>query len=274
MKKVLLFVKDSQSAIETSRKVHERLRLMGVHTEVYINSRKRKQKKILKDKDLLLVIGGDGTFLAGARLVAKYQIPILGINEGRFGFLTEVEKEYAFEVLEMVLKGQIRYQKRVMISAYLKRGKTLRFLGDYLNDVVVSKSNIARMLELDVYAMGEFMMRVYGDGVIVSTPTGSTAYALSAGGPILYPLSENLLFVPICPHTLSNRPVILPSHFEIKVVNFSLDGMAYLTMDGQEGMALKKHDQIIIKKSKHFCLMYPNPKRSFFEILKEKLKWG
>ncbi|SNZ11520.1 NAD(+)/NADH kinase [Hydrogenobacter hydrogenophilus] len=274
MKKVLLFVKDSQSAIETAKKIQKHLIDRKVSTDIYINRRGVKPKIDIKGRDLLLVVGGDGTFLAGARTVAKYQIPILGINEGRFGFLTEVEKEYAFEVLDMVLKGQIKYQKRVMISAYLKRYKTLRFLGDYLNDVVVSKSNIARMLELDVYTMGEFMMRVYGDGVIVSTPTGSTAYALSAGGPILYPLSENLLFVPICPHTLSNRPVILPSNFEIRLVNLSPDGMAYLTMDGQEGMALKKYDQIIVKKSKHYCLMYPNPKRSFFEILKEKLKWG
>lgn len=274
MKRALLFVKDSEKAIETSKKIEEFLKKRGVFTEVFVNLRGSKCKLTLEDKNLLLVIGGDGTFLAGARLVAKYRVPILGINEGRFGFLTEVEKEYAFEILDLALKDQIKLQKRMMISAYLKRGKIRHFLGDYLNDVVVSKSTIARMLELDAYTEGEFMMRVFGDGVIVSTPTGSTAYALSAGGPIVYPLSENLLFVPICPHTLSNRPLVLPSNFEIKLINLSPDGMAFLTLDGQKGMSLKRGDQVIIKKSKYYCLMYPNPKRSFFEILKEKLKWG
>ncbi|WP_340690412.1 NAD(+)/NADH kinase [Hydrogenobacter thermophilus] len=272
--KVLIFVKDSQTAIETSRKIEEFLKGKGISTEVFVNLRGNRCRLNLKDKDLLLVIGGDGTFLAGARLVAKHRIPILGINEGRFGFLTEVEKENAFEVLELLLEDRLSIQKRMMVSAYIRRGGKQHFLGDYLNDVVVSKSTIARMLELDAYAGKDFMMRVYGDGIIISTPTGSTAYALSAGGPIVYPLSENLLFVPICPHTLSNRPLVLPSGFEIRIVNLSPDNMAFLTLDGQKGMALKRGEEIIIKKSKHYCLMYPNPKRGFFEILKEKLRWG
>ncbi|MFN3599288.1 MAG: NAD(+)/NADH kinase, partial [Aquificaceae bacterium] len=115
-------------------------------------------------------------------------------------------------------------------------------------------------------------LRVYGDGVIVSSPTGSTAYALSAGGPIIYPMSEALLFVPICPHTLSNRPLVLPPSFEITFKNLS-EG-AYLTLDGQEGLSLKKGDSVVVKKSDFYCFMYPNPERSFFEILREKLRWG
>lgn len=274
MKSILLFVKDSQRAIKTSKRIEEFLKERGLNTETFVNLKGNRCSLKLDDKDMLLVIGGDGTFLAGARLVAKKCIPILGINEGRFGFLTEVEKGSAFEVLELLLEGKMSYQKRMMISVYLLRKGRRHFIGDYLNDAVVSKSSIARMLELDAYANDEFMMRVYGDGVIVSTPTGSTAYALSAGGPIVYPLSENLLFVPICPHTLSNRPLVLPKDFEIKLLNLSPDGMSFLTLDGQKGMRLKRGDTVMVKKSENYCYMYPNPRRGFFEILKEKLRWG
>ncbi|MFN3814199.1 MAG: NAD(+)/NADH kinase, partial [Aquificaceae bacterium] len=223
MKRILLFVKDSQRAIKTSKRIEEFLRKVGLTTETFVNLKGNRCNLKLDDKDMLLVIGGDGTFLAGARLVAKKCIPILGINEGRFGFLTEVDIGSAFEVLELLLEGKINYQKRMMLSVHVVRKGKEHFIGDYLNDAVISKSSIARMLELDTYANNEFMMRVYGDGVIVSTPTGSTAYALSAGGPIVYPLSENLLFVPICPHTLSNRPLVLPKDFEIRLVNLSPD---------------------------------------------------
>ncbi len=272
--KILLFVKETKSAIETAQRVKSILLSLGKEIEVFINRRDSKQKPNLKGIDLLVVIGGDGTFLAGARLVAKHFIPILGINEGRFGFLTEVEKEEMEEILIKVLNGQVQPQKRMMLSAILKRGKEERYLGDYLNDVVLSKKSLARMVEVDVFIEGEHTLRIYGDGVIVSSPTGSTAYALSAGGPIIYPLSEALLFVPICPHTLSNRPLVLPPNFEISLKNISQDDMAYLTLDGQEGLTLKKEDEIVVRKSSSYCLMYPNPKRTFFNILKEKLRWG
>lgn len=271
--KVLLFVKDTKSAFETSQRVRELLHSFGVRVETFINKREAKRPS-LEGIDLLVVIGGDGTFLAGARLVAQRSIPILGINEGRFGFLTEVEREDMEEVIEKVLKGEIKPQKRMMLSAYLKIGSEEVYMGDYLNDVVISKESLARMVEVEVFVGEESVLRVYGDGVIVSSPTGSTAYALSAGGPIIYPLSEALLFVPICPHTLSNRPLVLPPDFEIKLKNLSQDGMAYLTLDGQEGRSLNKEDIIIVRRSKHYCLMYPNPKRSFFGILREKLRWG
>lgn len=272
--KVLIFVKDTPSAIETSQKVKGFLSGIGKEVEVFINKRNSPQKPDLKGVNLLIVIGGDGTFLAGARLVVKDSIPILGINEGRFGFLTEVDREEMEEVLIKVLEGEIQPQKRMMLSAVLKRDKEERYLGDYLNDVVLSKKSLARMVEVDVFIEWEHILRIYGDGIIVSSPTGSTAYALSAGGPIIYPLSEALLFVPICPHTLSNRPLVLPPNFEISLKNLSEDGMAYLTLDGQEGLSLRKEDRVIIRKSEHYCLMYPNPGRSFFNILREKLKWG
>jgi len=271
--KTLLFVKDTKSALETAQRVKDLLLFHKVDAELFINKRDSK-KPSLEGVNLLVVIGGDGTFLASARLVAQRSIPILGINEGRFGFLTEVEREDMEEVIEKVLKGEIKPQRRMMLSAYLKRGSEEVYMGDYLNDVVISKESLARMVEVEVFVGEESVLRVYGDGVIVSSPTGSTAYALSAGGPIIYPLSEALLFVPICPHTHSNRPLVLPPDFEIRLKNLSQDGMAYLTLDGQEGRSLKREDTIIVRKSRHYCLMYPNPKRSFFGILREKLKWG
>lgn len=272
--KVLLFVKESQRAKEVSQKVAELIGSYGINLEVFVNERSKKEKPTLKGVDLIVVVGGDGTFLAGARLASKEGIPLLGINVGRFGFLTEVELEELEEVFELLLQKRTEPQKRMMLSAFLLRDSEELYLGDYLNDVVVSKESLARMVELEIELQKERVLKVYGDGVIVSTPTGSTAYALSAGGPILYPLMEALLFVPICPHTLSNRPLVIPPDFEIRLINLSEDHMAYLTLDGQEGMSLKKGDTILVRKSDHYCLMYPNPKRSFFGILKEKLRWG
>ncbi|MEN3028163.1 MAG: NAD(+)/NADH kinase [Aquificaceae bacterium] len=272
--RVLLFVKDSPPALQTSEVVRETLRSSGLEVEVFINRREEKKKPEVGSFALMVVVGGDGTFLAGARLASREGVPLLGVNQGRFGFLTEVEREEVKGVIESLLKGNIKPQKRMMLSATILRGTQETYLGDYLNDVVISKESLARMVEVDVLVEGEQVLRVYGDGVILSSPTGSTAYALSAGGPILYPLSEALLFVPICPHTLSNRPLLLPPDFEVKLLNLSEDHMAYLTLDGQEGMSLKRGDRVLVKKSEHYCLMYPNPKRSFFNILREKLKWG
>ncbi|RMH79438.1 MAG: NAD(+)/NADH kinase [Acidobacteria bacterium] len=272
--KALVFIKDSPTARATGERVRDFLNSEGVEVYTFVNLRGSHCDIDYSSLNLLVVVGGDGTFLAGARLVSKYGVPILGINEGRFGFLTEIEKEDMEEVLRDVLAGRVKTQKRMMLSAYLVRDGQERFMGDYLNDIVLSKSALARMMEVKVKTQEETLLIVYGDGVIISSPTGSTAYALSAGGPIIYPLSENLLFVPICPHTLSNRPLVLPPDFEIRLLNLSEDNMAYLTMDGQEGMHLLRFDELRIKRSSHYCLMYPNPKRSFFEILKEKLRWG
>ncbi|MCS7170694.1 MAG: NAD(+)/NADH kinase [Aquificaceae bacterium] len=272
--KALLFVKDTPIALETSRDVKRVLESLGVQTEVFVNIREAKQKPSVEGFGLMVVVGGDGTFLAGARLASRHGVPLLGINQGRFGFLTEVEKGEVEELIENILKGSIKAQRRMMLSAILLRDSEETYIGDYLNDVVVSKESLARMVELDVWVEGESVLRVYGDGVIVSSPTGSTAYALSAGGPIIYPLSEAILFVPICPHTLSNRPLVLPPDFKLRLTNLSDDHMAYLTLDGQEGMSLRRGDEVVVKRSDHYCLMYPNPKRSFFGILREKLRWG
>lgn len=272
--KTLLFVKDAPSARSTAQEVERLLRLFGFEVETFFNNREAKEKPSVEGFELVVVVGGDGTFLAGARLASRHRVPLLGINQGRFGFLTEVEKEEVEEVLQSLLRGELKVQRRMMLEATLLRSGQEVPLGSYLNDVVLSKESLARMVEVEVLVEEEHVLKVYGDGVIVSSPTGSTAYALSAGGPIIYPLSEALLLVPICPHTLSNRPLLLPSEVRLKLINLSDSGMAYLTLDGQEGMSLQRGDAVVVRKSEHHCLMYPNPKRSFFSILKEKLRWG
>lgn len=274
MRKIILFIKDSSEAKSTAREISKFLKSRGCKVGRVVNSPGVERKTSLKGYDLMVVVGGDGTFLAGARLASRFGVPVVGVNEGRFGFLTEIERHEAIDVLKDILSGRVKKQKRMMLSTYLRRGRLRKFLGNFLNDVVVSKSAIARIMEIEVYANEEFMVRIYGDGVIVSTPTGSTAYALSAGGPIIYPDSENILFVPICPHTLSNRPVVLPSNFAIKLKILSKDKVSFLTMDGQEGMFLKEGDLIEIGRSKRSCDIYLHPDKNFFEILRKKLKWG
>jgi NAD+ kinase len=273
MKRVALYIKDSQEAKNTGKELKEFLLKEGYDVLTLINPSPVIISK-LKGVKLLVVVGGDGTFLSGARLTSGLGIPILGINEGRFGFLTEVEKHEAIDILKMVLNGKLKIQKRMMLSTYLIRKGRKKFLGDYLNDIVITKSAIARIMEIEVFANDAFMVHVYGDGVIASSPTGSTAYALSAGGPIMYPDSENILFVPICSHTLSNRPVVFPGDFSLKFRVLSKDGACYLTMDGQEGMYLKEGDVVEVKKSRRSCKIYLHPKKSFFEVLRKKLKWG
>ncbi len=274
MSGIAIFVKDSEKAKSTAEELANFLKGKGYKVKRILNRPPSGVSPNIRGYRLMVVVGGDGTFLAGARLASRYRVPLLGVNEGRFGFLTEVERHEALDVLRELLAGKLKKQRRMMLSTYLYRGKRRKFLGNYLNDVVVSKSAIARIMEIEVFANEKFMVHVYGDGVIVSSPTGSTAYALSAGGPIIYPDSENILFVPICPHTLSNRPVVLPADFSVRFRVLSPDRACFLTMDGQEGMYLKNRDVVEVKRSRRFCEIYVHPDKGFFEILREKLRWG
>ncbi|NPA32735.1 MAG: NAD(+)/NADH kinase [Aquificae bacterium] len=272
--KVLVFIKDSREALETFRIVEEVLKREGVKYKKFVNKPKLSKKLRPKGYGLILVIGGDGTFLSASRIASRFGIPLAGINEGRFGFLTEIQREEIHELLPLVLRGEAPLLRRLMIDVYLRRGKKLLYLGNYLNDAVLSKSTLARVIRTEVFVGEEKIADVFGDGVILSTPTGSTAYALSAGGPILYPEARNLLFVPICPHTLTNRPLVLPSESVVSFRVASGDLRAFLTLDGQEGKALLEGDEVLVKRSRYECLTYAHPRKSFFSILREKLKWG
>ncbi len=274
MRKVFLFVKDSDKARETAKGIADFFRKKDIHCVSQINVEGVECSSEPKGCDLMVVVGGDGTFLAGARMASRHGVPIVGINEGRFGFLTEIEREEAQEVLELIIEGKLKPNKRMMLAVYLERKGKKHFIGNYLNDVVISKSNIARLIEMEVWADDNYMVDVFGDGVIVSTPTGSTAYALSAGGPIIFPYKEALLFVPVCPHTLSNRPVVLPPDFTVKIRVLSKDRSSFLTLDGQKGTFLRKEDTVTVTKSPNYCLTYSHPEKTFFDILMKKLRWG
>ncbi len=222
--------------------------------------------------DILVVLGGDGSLLAAARLAAPLGVPILGVNLGHLGFLSEVEEEKVFEAIETVAAGSYRIEQRMMLDACVERdGEQVgRYTG--LNDAVVNKSGFSRMITVDIMVGSEYVQTVPADGVIVSTPTGSTAYSLSAGGPIVNPLFECLIITPICPHTLYSRSQIISGDEEVRVVLSSSGRDTVLTVDGQVGYSLRAGDQVRVRKSVHSAQFVRLRDHSFYNILREKLR--
>ena len=224
--------------------------------------------------DLVVVLGGDGTLLSVARQVGSRPVPILGVNLGTLGFLTEITLDELFAVLERVLGGEMRVEARMRLDVCaLREGRELgRYLA--LNDAVLTKAALARMIDLETRADGAPVTTYHADGLIVATPTGSTAYSLSAGGPILLPELEAFVLTPICPHALTQRPIVLPASAEIEIAVRTRGGDVQLTVDGQEGLALREGDRVRVRRSEHFLRLMVSPFRSRFEILREKLRWG
>ena len=233
------------------------------------------QKTQLASKaDVLLVLGGDGTMLNAARLAGERSIPILGVNMGGLGFLTEVRLDNLYPSLERVFANDFVLDERLMLKAHIHRhGETVAH-GVVLNDVVISKGTLARMIELKIAIQGRFVTNLRGDGLIVSSPTGSTAYSLSAGGPIIDPAVQSLILTPICPHTLTHRPLIVPGNAEIDVTLTSKDDGAMVTLDGQVGVAVTQGDTIVIQTSEHRTRLIRFPESNYYDVLREKLKWG
>jgi NAD+ kinase len=224
--------------------------------------------------DLILVLGGDGTMIATARMIGDSEVPVIGVNYGGLGYLAEFPIEELFAALESILAGQYKVQKRVMMAVELWRGPELITRNRVLNDVVVNKSALARIIEIEAYLDAQFVNLFRADGLIVATPTGSTAYNLSAGGPVIYPSMNAVVITPICPFTLSNRPLVVPDESTIEVRLMTDKEDVALTLDGQVGFPLKAFDRIVIRKSKTtFNLMQP-PNRNYFDVLRDKLKWG
>ena len=224
--------------------------------------------------DVLLVLGGDGTILSAARLAADRSIPILGVNMGGLGFLTEVRLDHLYPSLERVFANDFALDERLMLETHMHRHGETVARGLVLNDIVLSKGTLARMIELQIAIQGQFVTNLRGDGLIISTPTGSTAYSLSAGGPIINPAVQALILTPICPHTLSHRPLIVPGNVEIEVTLTSKDDGSMATLDGQVGVALTQGDTTVIKSSDHKTKLIRFPESHYYEVLREKLKWG
>lgn len=233
-----------------------------------------KWDELASKSQLLVVLGGDGTMLHAARHVAKHGIPILGINMGSFGYLTEVNLNEMHLALELILGGKFVAEKRMMLDVAIKHGKTITNAGDVLNDVVINRGNLSRITELETSVDDEYLTTYKGDGLIISTPTGSTAYSLSAGGPIVFPSKDLIIINPICPHTLTNRPIIFPQDSNLKITLWSKGRGATLTLDGQESYQIESGDVVIIKKSKYVTKLVLSPHRSYWEILRSKLGWG
>ncbi|HOG12861.1 MAG TPA: NAD(+)/NADH kinase, partial [Smithellaceae bacterium] len=184
--------------------------------------------------DLIAVLGGDGTMLRTARYVAQHPVPIVGINMGTFGYLTEVNLNETYAAFELILKGDFLTEKRMMLDAKIRRGNKIIGSGMVLNDVVINRGNLSRIVELETSVNGHYLTTYKSDGLIISTPTGSTAYSLSAGGPIVVPGKELIIINPICPHTLTNRPIIFPENSDLQITLWSKESGATVTLDGQE----------------------------------------
>ena len=224
--------------------------------------------------DLIIVLGGDGTLLNVSRHGKRKEVPILGVNLGGLGFLTETSVEELPATLAKVLKGDFGISKRIMLDVSVKREGDSIFSITLLNDAVITKDALARIIDIETYVNDEYLTTYKADGLILSTPTGSTGYSLAAGGPLLYPSLPNIIVTPICPHTLTNRPIILPENVEVRAQLKSKEEKVVLTLDGQVGFPLEYNDEVTIKKSSHTVNLIKSSSRGYFEILRTKLKWG
>jgi NAD+ kinase len=233
-----------------------------------------KDDQLASSVDLILVLGGDGTMIATARIIGDAEVPVIGVNYGGLGYLAEFPIEELFTALESILSGEYKVQKRVMLAVELWRGEELITRSRVLNDVVVNKSALARIIEMEAYLDSQFVNRFRADGLIVATPTGSTAYNLSAGGPVIYPSMNAVVITPICPFTLSNRPIVVPDESMIEVRLMTDKEEVALTLDGQVGVPLQVRDRIVIRKSRTTFNLVQPPNRNYFDVLRDKLKWG
>lgn len=234
-------------------------------------------KPALVDRcDLIAVLGGDGTFLSIARLMRRRSVPVMGINMGQLGFLTEIKRSEAMSSLRDLIDGVPPViSERALLEVTLKRRNKVIFQGPVVNDAVISKGAIARIIGLQVAVNGRWVHNVRADGIIVSTPTGSTAYSLAAGGPLLEPSLGALILAPICPHSLTQRPLVLSDQEEIQIRLHHRPGHVLLTLDGQDAVDMNEDDIVIVRRfKKHSLQLISSPTRDYFSLLREKLKFG
>jgi NAD+ kinase len=224
--------------------------------------------------DLLLVLGGDGTLLATARLLNDHQVPILPVNLGGLGFLTSVTLDEMYGILDLAVHGKYRVSERHLLLSEVQRGGKTVLQQRALNDAVLNKAALARITDFDLYLDDGYACSYKGDGLIIATPTGSTAYSLAAGGPIVFPVVRAFLITPICPHSLTNRPLVVPDTMRIRVEFHGGEESIYLTIDGQVGFELQAGDQIHVRKADQVLRLVRPQRKTYFEILRNKLKWG
>lgn len=224
--------------------------------------------------DLVVVLGGDGTLISVARLMVDREVPIVGVNLGSLGFLTEITLSEMYQVLEDCLDGNFNLSERMMLQAEIVRNERLIASYRVLNDVVINKGALARIIELEAHLDAAFLSRFRADGLIVSSPTGSTGYSLAAQGPVVHPLLDCLLVTPICPHTLTNRPIVVGGDSSLAIVLKSTNEDVFLTLDGQIKLELQSGDTVFIRKAHCKTRLVLSCNKDYFEVLRTKLKWG
>jgi NAD+ kinase len=273
----------SAEALRYARQVGEELRGRGLSViydadmahELGITRDVAAKPELGRASDLLITFGGDGTLLSVARHAPEH-VPIIGVNMGTLGFLTEIRVEEFPTVLDRVLAGEYQVEPRVTFEVSIS-GPNRDSSGRYrvLNDCAINKSAVARIIEMRVSVAGLFVSTFRGDGLIIATPTGSTAYNLSAGGPIIYPTMNAVVITPICPHMLTNRPLVLPDELDIEIALTTPDAKdIFLSLDGQEGFEIGDDDRVCVRKSEERVLLVQSPDKNYFDVLRNKLKWG
>ena len=233
-----------------------------------------KKKEIFQQADLLIVLGGDGTLLSVARVAHPHNIPILAVNLGSLGFLAEISIDELYPTLENILAGKFEIENRMLLNACIWRNGEKVENHNVLNDVVINKGAVARVINLQVLVNGQYMTSYRADGLIIATPTGSTAYSLSAGGPIIHPSMHTLVLSPICPFTLTNRSILIPDQSIIQVKLAAEYDDVRVTLDGQEGYDMRAGDILEIKKTKTPLQLIRGPNKNYYQILRDKLHWG
>ena len=259
------FLAERQIGIFIEEKTAQQSDIKG-YTTVHINA-------IGAYADLAVVLGGDGTMLTVARSLVDYKIPLVGVNRGRFGFLTDLSSESMLEAMGKILAGEFNTEQRMLLSATVLREGEIVSQGHAMNDVVVSKGGMARLIELEVHIDGQFVHRQRSDGLIVATPTGTTAYSLSAGGPILHPTLDAIALVPVCPHTLSTRPIAINSASKIEITLIHAED-ARVHFDGQLQLSLQQGDKVLVQRAETTVSLLHPLGHSHYDMLREKLHWG
>jgi NAD+ kinase len=277
VKQIRLVVKNIPFAYQEALKIKtwlEKEKGVSVYWDEEEESSKNEIRPSPEPLDLLVVLGGDGTLLKAARLYGHQGAPILGVNLGGLGFLTEISLEELSQLFEGILQGDYQTENRMVLTARIVREGEAHPAIPFLNDVVINKGALARIIDLETSIGGQFLTSYRGDGLIVATPTGSTAYNLSAGGPILHPALKTILLTPICPFTLTNRPIILQDDAVIDIRLGTKASEVWLTFDGQVGYPLNAGDVVRVEKAAKSVRLIKTPFRNYFEILRTKLKWG
>lgn len=276
MKSVVIITKKHKpDAWQAGRGLQDWFRRQGLEAHHLENEPEPNVPPLPPGVEFIVVMGGDGTILSVARHYGQQDLPVLGVNLGGFGFLTEISLDELYPCMtDHVLAGKFEVEQRMMLTATLFRRGEACWEEQVLNDAVINKGALARIAELTAWIDGEYLTTYRADGLIVATPTGSTAYNLSAGGPIVFPTLRHIILLPICSHTLSNRPIILPDAVTVAI---ALDERAqdlYLTLDGQVGQALEPGDRVEIRRAPYYLKLVKSPHRSHFEVLRTKLGWG